>query len=103
MVEISLSGSGEGPGWATARGYSIEVGIGHQPAIDVRLEEILDQGSRSPHIRRQHEGVGRGLALEDTAVRGDVVGRGLRHRYGVEDPPQGLDAGSGLAAHSCLS
>jgi hypothetical protein len=52
MVEISLSGSGEGPGWATAPGYSTGgVQAGARPASHgVRPQRVGD-----PSVGRFHE------------------------------------------------
>jgi len=38
MVEISLSGSGEGPGWVTSRGYSTTY-FSHSPRQDFGEED----------------------------------------------------------------
>ncbi len=50
MVKISLSGSGEGPGWVTAPGYSTGpfravgagIGLGMSGADEVRIPMIVN-------------------------------------------------------------
>ena len=48
MVEISLSGSGEGPGWATSRGYSTtnfkDCSCHHFGTADKRVHHGIGQG-----------------------------------------------------------
>ena len=49
MVEISLSGSGEGPGWATAPGYSTRPFLGSDNTLSVRSLGLgLYAGGSSP-------------------------------------------------------
>ena len=74
MVEISLSGSGEGPGWATGRGYST-----HEP--------IKPFGRLAHRQTRQYIYLG-----STSADRTLVAGNGRRADAGVEggrSSPQG--------------
>ena len=78
MVEISLSGSGEGPGWATAPGYSTAASS-HGPVSTV-LSNWSFCGGRSPPCR--------GMGRPDPAPHGRVEMRPahdrLRSRLGEE-------------------
>ena len=58
MVEISLSGSGEGPGWATAPGYSTESFSADLP-ISIIGEWRLLAGSRKGWCLQSERGCSR--------------------------------------------
>ena len=80
MVEISLSGSGRGPGRAIAPGYQTPRNIGTAPA-----------GSGTSHKRALFLGFAEGLG-SGAAVRKEVVGAGERWgnaTFGQDRPGHG--------------
>jgi hypothetical protein len=95
MVEISLSGSGEGPGWATAPGYSTRVLRG--PGTDKSAPTWLPGAFPGPFPGREEDGETRaGVAEPLTKSLTRPLGRGYSRRHEDASSPDAARRRPGL-------